>query len=114
MPPFAGLHGHTFSAKLTVGGPVDEPFGRPANLYEVESFIKEVKGEHGSGLDHGNLDRTSEIGVGSLENIAKYLWTLFHARFPGLEEVELKRGFPGKAEGCLYRGEATADHKNVA
>jgi 6-pyruvoyltetrahydropterin/6-carboxytetrahydropterin synthase len=109
VPPFAGLHGHTFVAKLTFGGPVDEPFGWPVNLYEVEGFIKEVKGEHGRGLDHSNLDLIEEIGVGSLENITRYLWTLFHARFPGLEEVELKRGFQGSTEGCIYRGEALPD-----
>jgi 6-pyruvoyltetrahydropterin/6-carboxytetrahydropterin synthase len=28
------------------------------------------------------------------------------ARFPNLEEVELKRGMPGSSEGCIYRGEA--------
>ena len=114
VPPYAGLHGHTFVAKLTFGGPVEEPFGWPVNLYEVESFIKEVKGEHGKGLDHGNLDQIDAIGVASLENITRYLWTLFHARFPGLEEVELKRGFQGSTEGCIYKGEAHAEHKTAA
>jgi 6-pyruvoyltetrahydropterin/6-carboxytetrahydropterin synthase len=28
------------------------------------------------------------------------------ARFPNLEEVELKRGMSGSSEGCIYRGEA--------
>jgi len=106
VPPYSGLHGHTFIAKLTFGGPTDPVFGWPVNLYEVESFIKEVKGDHtGSGLDHGNLDNHPGIGVASLENVTKYLWTLFKTRFPGLEEVELKRGFVGSTEGCVYRGE---------
>jgi 6-pyruvoyltetrahydropterin/6-carboxytetrahydropterin synthase len=30
------------------------------------------------------------------------------ARFPNLEEVELKRGMPGSSEGCIYRGEEQA------
>jgi 6-pyruvoyltetrahydropterin/6-carboxytetrahydropterin synthase len=106
VQPYSGLHGHTFVAKLTFGGPVDPVFNWPVNLYEVETFIKEVKGDHsGSGLDHRNLDDHPDIAVASLENITKYLWTRFKARFPGLEEVELKRGFVGSIEGCIYRGE---------
>ena len=37
--------------------------------------------------------------------MTQYLWHLFKTRFPNLEEVELKRGFPGSTEGCIYRGE---------
>jgi 6-pyruvoyltetrahydropterin/6-carboxytetrahydropterin synthase len=101
-------------AKLTFGGAVDPVFGWPVNLYEVESFIKELKHGRNRSFDHANLDDIPEIGVASLENITKYLWTLFHARFPGLEEVELKRGFQGSTEGCIYRGEAHADLKMAA
>ena len=107
--PYSGLHGHTFIAKLTFGGIPDPNYGWPVNLYEVESFIREVKGGHdGDGLDHSNLDERSAIGVASLENITRYLWTVFKARFPGLEEIELKRGFTGSVEGCVYRGEPPA------
>lgn len=106
VAPYSGLHGHTFIVKLTFGGPVDEVYGWPVNLYDVENYIKEIKGEHGSGLDHGNLDLNPEIGVASLENVTTYIWRLVKARFPNLEEVELKRGMPGSTEGCIYRGEA--------
>jgi 6-pyruvoyltetrahydropterin/6-carboxytetrahydropterin synthase len=106
VQPYSGLHGHTFIAKLMFGGAVDAKFGWPVNLYEVEAFIREVKGDHhGPGIDHSNLDERPGIGVASLENITKHLWTLFKARFPGLEEVELKRGFAGSTEGCIYRGD---------
>jgi 6-pyruvoyltetrahydropterin/6-carboxytetrahydropterin synthase len=106
VPPFSRLHGHTFMAKLTFGGPTDPKYGWPVNLYEVERFICEVKGDRDNPrLDHSNLDEVPEISVASLENITRYLWRLFQARFPGLEEVELKRGFAGSVEGCIYRGE---------
>jgi 6-pyruvoyltetrahydropterin/6-carboxytetrahydropterin synthase len=109
VPPYSGLHGHTFIAKLTFSGTSDLKYGWPVNLYEVESFIREVKGGHnGAGLDHSNLDERQSIGVASLENITKYLWTVFKARFPDLDEVELKRGFTGSVEGCIYRGESAA------
>jgi 6-pyruvoyltetrahydropterin/6-carboxytetrahydropterin synthase len=108
VAPYSGLHGHTFITKLTFGGPVDETYGWPVNLYDVENYIKEIKGAHGSGLDHGNLDLNTEIGVASLENITTYIWRLVKERFPGLEEVELRRGMPGSSEGCIYRGEAEA------
>ena len=71
--------------------------------------MREVKGGHdGAGLDHSNLDERHGIGVASLENITKHLWSIFKSRFPGLEEVELKRGFTGSLEGCIYRGESAA------
>lgn len=103
--PYSGLHGHTFVVKLTFGGPSDPVFGWPVNLYEVEAFIRELKAQDVGGIDHGNLDLIPEIGVCSLENITKYIWKMFRRRFPGLEEVELKRGFHGSTEGCVYRGE---------
>ena len=71
VAPYSGLHGHTFIVKLTFGGAVDEVYGWPVNLYDVENYIKEIKGEHGSGLDHGNLDLNPEIGIASLENVRK-------------------------------------------
>ncbi|MFC5487576.1 6-carboxytetrahydropterin synthase, partial [Microvirga aerilata] len=79
--PYSGLHGHTFITKLTFGGPVDETYGWPVNLYDVENYIKEIKGEHGSGLDHGNLDLNPDIGVASLENVTTYIWRLVKERF---------------------------------
>jgi len=115
VKPYSDLHGHTFIAKLTFGGEADAVFGWPVNLYEVEEFIAEIKGTHSKpGIDHANLDHNPEIGVASLENITKYLWKVFKARFPGLEEVELKRGLTGSSEGCIYRGETTANVRLVA
>ena len=104
VQPYSGLHGRTFIVKLTFGGDVDEVYGWPVNLYDVENYIAEIKGSHGSGLDHGNLDLNPEIGVASLENVTTYIWRLVKQRFPGLEEVELKRVMPGSTEGCIYRG----------
>ncbi|WP_230533834.1 6-carboxytetrahydropterin synthase [Microvirga roseola] len=106
--PYSGLHGHTFIVKLTFGGSVDETFGWPVNLYEVENYIKELKCGHGTGLDHCNLDLNADIGIASLENITTYIWRLVKARFSGLEEVELRRGMPGSSEGCIYRGEVVS------
>jgi 6-pyruvoyltetrahydropterin/6-carboxytetrahydropterin synthase len=106
VPPYSQIHGHTFVVKVTFGGETDAKYGWPVNLYEVEEFISALKGDrHRQGLDHSNLDLNPGIPVASLENISKYLWGVFKSRFPNLEEVELKRGFPGSTEGCIYRGE---------
>ncbi|MPR06114.1 6-carboxytetrahydropterin synthase [Microvirga tunisiensis] len=43
VAPYSGLHGHTFIVKLTFGGTVDEVYGWPVNLYDVENYIKEIK-----------------------------------------------------------------------
>ncbi|MEZ0172552.1 6-carboxytetrahydropterin synthase [Microvirga sp. TS319] len=109
--PYSGLHGHTFIARLTFGGLIDEVYGWPVNLYDVENYIKELKGDHGTGLDHANLDlKQDEIGLASLENITTYIWRNVKERFPNLEEVELKRGMSGSSEGCIYRGETPSAH----
>lgn len=115
VAPYSPLHGHTFVVKVTFGGQADPVYGWPVNLYEVETFIGQVKGGHDRpGLDHSNLDLHPEIGIASLENVTKYLWNVFKARFPGLEEVELKRGFHGSVEGCIYRGEAESSDARLA
>ncbi len=76
--------------------------GQPLRGRKIHS---KVKGSHQEpGLDHSNLDLNPEIGVASLENVTKYLWRVFKSEFPGLEEIELKRGFHGSVEGCIYRG----------
>jgi 6-pyruvoyltetrahydropterin/6-carboxytetrahydropterin synthase len=106
VAPFSPLHGHTFVVKVTFGGTMDPVYGWPVNLYEVERFIDAVKGTHEHpGIDHSNLDLHPEINVASLENIAIFLWKIFKTKFPGLEEIELKRGFQGSTEGCVYRGD---------
>ncbi len=107
--PYSTLHGHTFIVKMTFGGPVDPIYSWPVNLYDVESYIKELKGVRGAGLDHANLDlMQNEIGLASLENITTYIWRKVKARFPNLEEIELRRGMVGSSEGCIYRGEPLA------
>ena len=109
VPPHSIVHGHTFVAKLTFGGDVDPEFGWPVNLYDVEKFIADLKGDHhkpgSGGIDHCNFDNRPEIGAASLENINRFLWRTVKARFSNLEEIELKRGLPGISEGCTYRGE---------
>jgi 6-pyruvoyltetrahydropterin/6-carboxytetrahydropterin synthase len=108
VPPYSGLHDHTFVAKLTFGGVGDPAVGWPAHLYEVKASIAEFQERHGAGIGYPNLDHTAETGVASPENITKDLWTLFRARFPSLEEVEFERGFPETIEGCIRRGEVPA------
>lgn len=105
VAPYSSLHGHTFIVKLTFSGEVDPVYGWVVNLYDVERFIALVKGTpEDPGLDQSNLDENRAIGIASLENIASYLWQVFKTEFGGLVELELRRGFPGSTEGCIFTG----------
>lgn len=96
LPPFAGLHGHSFKVTLHLKGTPDPVYGWSHNLYEVESIIADVKRQ----VDHTYLNDV--ILVPSLENVAHWLWQRFDSQIPGLDRLVLSRGRDGSSEGCVY------------
>ncbi|UUP18080.1 6-pyruvoyl trahydropterin synthase family protein [Nitratireductor thuwali] len=100
LPPYSGLHGHSFKVRIALTGEPDPKFGWSANLYEVERKIEEIH----KTLDHGYLNQVEGLSVPSLENIAAWIWHKLHADLPAMSEVAVSRGPDGQAEGCVYRG----------
>ena len=106
------LHGHTFVVRMDFSGPPDPTFGWPVNLHEVNRSFKRVlkaigqADGNGDGEGEGDLTLIPEIGIGSLENIAKWIWGMMKPHHPELLSIDLNRGFRGSVEGCVYYGTA--------
>ncbi|AWC24408.1 6-carboxytetrahydropterin synthase [Aminobacter sp. P9b] len=100
LPPFSGLHGHSFRVSVHLVGAPDPVFGWPANLYEVEKRIEIVR----KTLDHTYLNDIEGLSVPSIENIARWIWEQMEDHFPQLDRVAVARGADGQAEGTVYRG----------
>ncbi len=103
IPPFSGLHGHSFVVTVFLKGERDPEFGWTHNLYEVEAALIETK----SRLDSVYLNDIDGLKVPSLENIAVWIWGQIDSAIPGLERIALRRGHPGQVEGCTYSGRTT-------
>ena len=100
LPPFSGLHGHSFRVGVHLSGAPDPVFGWPANLYEVEQRIEMVR----KILDHKYLNDIDGLAIPSLENIARWIWEQMENEIPQLDRVTVARGPDGQVEGTVYRG----------
>jgi 6-pyruvoyltetrahydropterin/6-carboxytetrahydropterin synthase len=104
IPPFSGLHGHSFVATIYLRGQPDPLFGWTHNLYEVEVALAETRRR----LQNVYLNEIEGLAVPSLENLAVWIWGQIEKAIPGLHRVAVRRGMSGAAEGCTYFGPAPA------
>lgn len=104
LPPFSGLHGHSFMVQVFMRGPADPVFGWSHNLYEVEKSIDKVRLR----VDHTYLNDIPGLENPSLENVAKWLWQALGQEIQGLDRIVVRRGPDGQAEGCTYSEPARA------
>ena len=102
LPPYSGLHGHSFIVEVSISGDPDPEFGWPGNLYDLEPHIEAVRQE----LDHKHLNDIPGLSVPSIENVSRWIWERLEPHYSGLERVAVTRGSPGQMEGCVYRGPA--------
>lgn len=100
LPPYSGLHGHSFRVCIYLRGTPDPVFGWAANLYEVDAKIKQIQ----STLDHTYLNEIEGLEVPSLENVAQWVWSRLEAHTDKLDRIVLSRGTDGNSEGCIYSG----------
>ncbi|MBN8908046.1 MAG: 6-carboxytetrahydropterin synthase [Rhodospirillales bacterium] len=100
IPPFSGIHGHTFRAVVHLTGERDPVFGWTHNLYEVEEVIAATK----KLIDNSYLNEIEGLEVPSIENVAEWLWNRFEPKLPGLDPISLSRGFDGAQEGRVFSG----------
>jgi len=96
-------HGHNYSVKITVCGPVDPYTGMVMNLTELKKHIHSVL----EPLDHKNLDLDVPYFVNvcsTAENISVYIWKSLSKLLPegSLYEVKVKETDKNSAH---YRGE---------
>ena len=102
LPPYSGLHGHSFMVEVVVTGPSNVEFGWAASLTDLEPHIEALRGE----LDHKYLNEIDGLEVPSLENVAAWIWRRLEQVVPGLDRIVVRRGIVGRGEGCTFRGAA--------
>lgn len=105
VPPYSGIHGHTFKTTIYLAGERDPVYGWTHNLYDVEAVIDRLKHR----LDNTYLNEIEGLEMPSLENVAAWIWDQLNPEIPGLDRVMLRRGADGYAEGCCYSARAMQD-----
>ncbi len=103
VPPYSGLHGHSFRAIVYMTGERDPHFGWTHNLFDVSKAVKATQQR----LDESYLNDIKGLEVPSLEHVAAWIWEDLDKAIPGLDRVVLRRGMDGAGEGCCYSGRAT-------
>src|SRR5574337_2042637 len=83
IPPYSGLHGHTFKAVVYLTGKRDPVFGWTHNLYDVEAVVERVKRQ----LDNSYLNEIDGLEVPSIENVAAWIWHRLDDEVAGLDRV---------------------------
>lgn len=107
LPPFSGLHGHSFLVQVFLRGEPDPVYGWSHNLYEVEKVVEKVRLK----VDHTYLNDIEGLKHPSLENVARWIWTQLANDLDGLDRVVVRRGPDGLAEGCTYSGRSSGEKR---
>eukprot|EP00871_Galdieria_phlegrea_P003060 jgi/Galph1/3755/GphlegSOOS_G2405.1 len=99
------FHGHNYTVRVTVRGPVERKTGMVVNLNALKEAIKELVVEP---FDHKNLDlevvEFSKLGVPStMENLAVVIWKRLFSRFEQLLYEVVVQETSGHF--AVYRGE---------
>jgi 6-pyruvoyltetrahydropterin/6-carboxytetrahydropterin synthase len=92
------LHGHSFYAEVTLRGQANPATGFLRDLGEVDTVLKAIR----ETLDHRLLNDIEELGIPTLENLAKYIHTRAKAALPEVVRVRLRR--PSYGQTCVYEG----------
>jgi len=96
--PHSRMHGHSFTAIVTLRGLPDLKTGYVMGFEEFDSALAAVKNQ----LDHHYLNNIPGLEVPTLENISRWIWQKLIPDIPLLYSVTVKRGTLG--EGCVFYG----------
>src|ERR1700743_3822718 len=89
------LHGHSFYAEVTLRGEPDPATGFLRDLGEVKRVLEAIR----ETLDHRLLNEIEELGVPTLENLARYIYLRAKAGLPEVARVKLRR--PSYGQTCV-------------
>jgi 6-pyruvoyltetrahydropterin/6-carboxytetrahydropterin synthase len=92
------LHGHSFYAEVTLRGEANPATGFLRDFGEVDAALKAIR----ETLDHRLLNEIEELGVPTLENLAKYIFVRAKVALPEVVRVKLRR--PSYHQACVYEG----------
>ena len=93
------IHGHTYRAKVTVGGVPDARSGMVVDLALLRQAVEEVRGR----LDHRLLDEVEGLGPATLENLCRFIHE--HVKTPDWRIVSVEVGREASGDSCCLRAE---------
>lgn len=90
------LHGHSFYAEVTLRGQANPVTGFLRDFGEVDRALKAIR----ETLDHRLLNEIEELGVPTLENLARYIYVHAKQALPEVVRIKLRR--PSYGQSCIY------------
>ncbi len=90
------VHGHTYTARVTVRGAADPHSGMVVDLAVLRAAIAAVRDR----LDHHFLDEVPGLGTPTLENLCRFIHQHMVAAVPQVAEVSVERKSSG--DRCVY------------
>ena len=91
------IHGHTYSAEVTLRGERQQGSGMVVDLAELRAVIETIRKQ----LDHHFLDEVPGLGPATLENLCVFIFDHIKSQLPQLAEVTVRRERSG--DRCVYR-----------
>lgn len=91
------VHGHTYTARVTVRGETDPATGMVVDLNTLRAAIATVREQ----LDHHLLNEVPGLGLPTLEGLCAYIHREIVGAVPQVAEVSVERKSSG--DRCVYR-----------
>ncbi len=89
--------GHSFTAAVTLEGPIDGATGFVRNFAEVDAAIAPLRAR----LDHHLLNEVKGLRLPTLERLAEFVFEELKAALPELTTVTVRR--PSAGESATFR-----------
>lgn len=85
------VHGHTYTARVTVSGQPDARTGMVVDLAQLRAAVAQLREQ----LDHRMLDDLVDLGPATLENLCRYICAQLKRPDWTITCVEVGRGASG-------------------
>ena len=93
------VHGHTYRAKVTVGGAPDARSGMVVDLALLRQAIEQLRVR----LDHRLLDDVEGLGAATLENLCRFVFE--HIGRPEWRVVSVEVAREASGDSCCLRAD---------
>ena len=91
------LHGHSFTARVYVTGPIDAKIGWIIDFADIKDACKPLI----ASLDHNYLNEIPGLENPTSENLSVWIWRELESSLPLMSAVEVSETC---TSGCVYRG----------
>jgi len=95
--PCARVHGHSFTLRVTVRGPIDPTAGWVVDFAEIIAAGAPIVAE----LDHHDLNGISGLENPTTEILARWIWLRLKPKLALLSRIEVRET---ATTGCVYEG----------